>query len=80
MDLSESVMIALYRLYSSAADVLFTVSRVLLFRNATTRAMRSSLNGVSHVVQWVCSAPARMSSCFVTMVRENMGTLTASSR
>ena len=65
-----------YLLFSAVADVLSTVSRVSLFRNGTTRAMRSSLNGASHVVLWACSAPARTNSFFATMVRASSGTLT----
>lgn len=58
----------------SVADVLSTVSRVLPFRNATIRAMRSSLNDASRVVPWACSALARTSSFFATMVRASSGT------
>jgi hypothetical protein len=76
MDLSELVIVTRHLIYRSVADVLSTVSRVLLFRNGTTRAMRSSLNGASHVVPWACSAPARTSSFFATMVRASSGTLT----
>lgn len=51
------------------ADLLPTALVVLLFRNATILNTRSSVNDVSHVVQWVYSARARTSTCFVTTVR-----------
>jgi hypothetical protein len=75
MDLSELVIVIFYIIYRSTADVPSTVSRVLLFHNATTRAMRSSLNGASHVVRWACSAPARTSSFSATMVTVSSDTV-----
>jgi hypothetical protein len=61
------------------ADVLSTVSRVLPFRNATIRAMRSSLSDASHVAPWACSALAIMSSFFATMVRASSVTFSTCS-
>ena len=51
------------------ANLLPTVLVALLFRNATILNTRRSVNDVTRVIQWVYSARARMSTCFVTTVR-----------
>jgi hypothetical protein len=62
---SQSQWLVFYRM----AKLSYTVSRVSRFHNPMIYAMRSSLNGASHVVLWACSAPAKTSTFFAMMVR-----------
>ena len=68
MDLSELVTTLSTPCFYWAADLSSTVSRVSQFHNAMIHAMKSSLNGASHVVLWACSVPAKTSSFFAMMV------------